>query len=260
MNGINNRNEEVTLAQLIDSSNFDVNTAHPRWITCISALRKRLHLLRLSQRIFKMITDSNDMNVLEIKHSLQDSISTIEEISDDCLDFSDFIVGFNCEVSRRMVGPAPVRKCTLLPSSEAYIMFKTSFSLMLDACNVMSCKTFDQLVWFIQKYCDEDVGILPRSFLWLVIFRNGGSWLKKLIFKALYVPGVDLISLKSIHDFVSERVLDPATMLLKAYCSNPGRQRRHLANSFNAWADLLTSSVNLDKQLEKTVRKTNFHI
>lgn len=233
-----------------------------RCMVCISALRKRMVVRRNMERVFARIAHSQvalkgTHNKSDIQHCLNEVIKSIQEI-DDCHEYSQYLVGFNGDVSRRMLGPTPVRKSTVISPQKAYEELLLMFTQMLKACDVMDCKSFDDLVEFIQDFCASNVGVLPRSLLWLIISGREEGLLGDLILKAMSGNHIDLSKSTSLSNFISTKALDPVTKLLRAYCSNPGRQRRKLQNCISAWSDTFAITSNVDRQDDtKDVVKTS---
>jgi len=149
-----------------------------------------------------------------------------------------------------MLGPAVVRSTTILAVPDALLGMRSMLESMITACDACSCTSLAELHDFLEEFCSSDVGALPRSLAWLIVKQDDNMWLLRLIFDALVVPPAKFADKRAFREFVCDSAQDPVLMLMRATCSNPGRQRRMIRQTFHLWAEMFTIANDLDNHEE----------
>ena len=197
-------------------------------------------------------------HVAQIRTALDACLSALQHVMDlgqvgtPAL-VSDFF--FKDKRTRRLLGPSPTAKCTISDTDTAMREMHDTLSAMIRACNVTECTTLDDVRDFVLDFCTRDVGVLPRSLLWLVIRRLSPRVLRTW---KVHISGTHTgretprdtedTENKFIEDF-EEAAYERIQLLLRAYCGNPGRRRRALRHCVASWAGLYAFAVHSERAL-----------
>ena len=221
-------------------------------LPCIDALLHRMRLRRSTYGVFRLISTSSSsppgtrLPLDRIRRGLESALSALGAVYETRALSSGDCVGFDEDVSRRMLGPSVVRSATIPPVDDALLGLRSMLGSMLRACDASSCSSLRELHEFMHDFCAEDVGALPRSLAWLIVTRHESGLLDRLAFDALVVPPASAADAPAFREFIMDHAHSRVSLLVRAACSNPGRQRRMIRQGFHLWAEMFTVANNLD--------------